>query len=70
MPDQTILCSDCHHPFTFTDKEATFYNSKGFQPPKRCKACRERKRQERGGESRSEQVTVKFPIEEERRRRR
>lgn len=41
--DVEIKCIEpsCPAYFTFTAKEAEFYESKGFQSnPKRCKACR------------------------------
>lgn len=44
--DITIICL-CGEPFTFTAGEQKFYESKGFQQPKRCPACRAKKRQER-----------------------
>lgn len=38
--DQTLACKDCRIDFVFTAGEAAFYADKGFQPPRRCKACR------------------------------
>jgi hypothetical protein len=38
--DQTLACKDCRIDFTFTVGEAAFYAEKGFQVPRRCKACR------------------------------
>jgi CxxC-x17-CxxC domain-containing protein len=49
--DQEIVCSDCSNPFTFTAQEAAFYTEKQFSPPKRCKPCREIRKQEKGGGS-------------------
>jgi CxxC-x17-CxxC domain-containing protein len=44
--DQQITCSDCGGVFTFTAGEQEFYSRKGFSsPPKRCKPCRETRRQ-------------------------
>lgn len=45
--DQTLSCSDCGAEFTFTGAEQTFYAEKGFGAPKRCPACREKKKAER-----------------------
>lgn len=42
--DLTIQCCDCSKPFTFTAGEQRYYHSKGLTPPKRCAACRERRR--------------------------
>jgi len=54
MPDQTLECTDCREPFTFTEREQAFYatklDAKTGQPwsaPKRCKPCREAKKQAR-----------------------
>ena len=38
--DKTLNCSECNKPFAFTAGEQRFYESKEFQPPKRCPACR------------------------------
>ncbi len=40
MADKTISCQDCGKEFIFTEEEQNYYNEKGFQSPKRCKACR------------------------------
>ena len=51
--DQTCECKDCSAEFVFTVGEKRFYESNGFQPPKRCKECRnKRKAQRDGGPSR------------------
>lgn len=39
--DQTLNCKDCKTDFVFTASEQKFYTDKGFQTPKRCKACRD-----------------------------
>ena len=50
MPDRTINCQDCGKDFVFSDEEQNYYNEKGFQDPKRCKACRmARKRRSQQG---------------------
>ncbi|MEB3205737.1 MAG: CxxC-x17-CxxC domain-containing protein [Vampirovibrionales bacterium] len=38
---QTLPCSDCGGEFVFTVEEQEFFNEKGFNPPRRCKPCRE-----------------------------
>lgn len=49
--DLTIVCQ-CGQPFTFSKGEQEFYNQRGFQPPKRCPACRiEKKRRSQEYES-------------------
>lgn len=40
MPDKTLTCVDCAQTFPFTEEEQTFFEGKGFNPPKRCKPCR------------------------------
>lgn len=52
MPDQTLECKDCGDDFTFSEKDQDFYKSKQFEPPKRCKPCRDaakKARQSQGG---------------------
>lgn len=46
--DKTIKCIDCGTEFTFTARDQEFYAEKGFtNEPKRCKACRDKKKAER-----------------------
>jgi len=48
--DREIPCVDCGQPFVFTAGEQAFYAQKGFQePPRRCKACRDARRQRKLG---------------------
>lgn len=50
--DKTLVCSDCGAEFTFTAGEQEFYASRGFtNEPRRCKACRESRKQQRGDAS-------------------
>lgn len=44
-----IVCSSCNNVFEFTQEEREFYDSKGFQPPRKCKPCRAAAKQNRGG---------------------
>jgi CxxC-x17-CxxC domain-containing protein len=46
---QEITCTVCGVNFPFTDEEQEFYQSKGFQPPRKCKPCRDAAKQSRGG---------------------
>lgn len=51
MSDTEITCQDCQTPFLFTEKEQDFYSEKGFSPPKRCRHCRQaRKNNQASGE--------------------
>ena len=48
--DRNITCVDCGQEFVFTASEQAFYAEKGFtDAPKRCKACRQARKTERGG---------------------
>ena len=47
LQDQQITCIDCGTAFTFTVGEQQFYNAQHFSPPKRCKTCREKRKQQR-----------------------
>ena len=51
--DRTITCSDCGQSFTFTAEEQSFYAERGFQEPKRCKACRDARKSRGPGGGRS-----------------
>ena len=44
-----ITCAACGTGFPFTDEEQSFYESKGFQPPRKCKPCRDAAKQNRNG---------------------
>ena len=58
--DQQLMCSDCGQAFTFTADDQSFFREHGYSTPKRCKPCRQAKKQEQagggggGGYSRSE----------------
>jgi CxxC-x17-CxxC domain-containing protein len=47
--DQQITCSDCGQDFTFTAADQTFFQERGYSTPKRCKPCRQAKKNEQGG---------------------
>lgn len=49
MADLQLQCSDCGQDFEFSERDQEFFESKGFSQPKRCKACRAKKKEERGG---------------------
>lgn len=49
MPDIDIACTVCGESFAFTEEEQEFYESKGFQQPKKCKPCRDEAKRNRGG---------------------
>ena len=46
--DKTITCVDCNCEFVFTARDQEFYQEHGFNnEPKRCKACRDKKKAEK-----------------------
>ncbi|MBI4308490.1 MAG: zinc-ribbon domain containing protein [Chloroflexi bacterium] len=48
--DKTMTCSDCGATFTFSASEQELFAQKGYtHEPKRCPACREARKAERGG---------------------
>lgn len=47
MPDQNLVCHDCGHTFIFSEGQQRFFEEKGFQPPKRCRKCLDRRKKER-----------------------
>ncbi len=48
MEDKTLVCQDCGQEFVFTAGEQAFYQEKGFgNEPKRCKACRDKRKAQR-----------------------
>ena len=49
MPATEIVCTVCGVGFPFTEEEQEFYDSKGFQPPRKCKPCRDEAKRNRGG---------------------
>ena len=59
--DRLVKCVDCESEFVFTAGEQLFYADKGFKnEPKRCKPCKAKRNQARGGEGhrRTETTTV------------
>lgn len=44
MSDETIICADCGRSFIWSLEEQRFYRERNFERPKRCKACRERRK--------------------------
>ncbi len=48
--DKQLTCAECGEKFTWTAKGQAFFAEKGFTEPKRCKGCREaRKERQPGG---------------------
>ena len=49
MPDLEITCAECGTSFPFTEREQDYYRERGLSHPKRCKPCRDARRQNFGG---------------------
>jgi len=49
LEDRELTCSDCGEAFVFTARDQEFFQSKGFQEPKRCPACRRSRKSQRDG---------------------
>lgn len=49
------ICRDCNAPFFLSENEALFFAQRGLDSPKRCKACRLKRRAERQQEQTREQ---------------
>ena len=45
--DTDIDCADCGQTFTWTAEQQEFYRIKALSAPKRCKACREKRKAEK-----------------------
>ena len=43
---RTLKCVDCGAEFEFSERDAIFYQEKGWEPPRRCKTCRLKKHPE------------------------
>ena len=41
MKDISMCCGDCKETFIFSVKNQTYYALKGYEPPERCRSCRE-----------------------------
>jgi CxxC-x17-CxxC domain-containing protein len=47
--DIQLTCSDCGQDFTFTAADQAFFQERGYSTPKRCKNCRQAKKNDQGG---------------------
>lgn len=47
--DMQLTCSDCGQEFTFTAADQAFFRERGYSTPKRCKPCRQAKKNDQGG---------------------
>lgn len=62
MEDTEIVCAACNTPFVFTASEQAYYAERGFQLPKRCRACRQARRKGRRGTDRASAISGSIPI--------
>ena len=46
IQDLQLICSDCGQEFTFTSEDQAFFQERGYSAPKRCKVCRQAKKNE------------------------
>jgi CxxC-x17-CxxC domain-containing protein len=47
--DLQLTCSDCGREFTFSGEDQAFFQERGYSAPKRCKTCRQAKKNEQSG---------------------
>jgi len=47
--DQQLICIECDQEFTFSSEDKAFFQKQGYSTPKRCKACRQAKKNDQGG---------------------
>ena len=47
--DLQLTSSDCGREFTFTSEDQAFFQERGYSAPKRCKNCRQARKNEQGG---------------------
>jgi hypothetical protein len=45
LQDEQIPCCDCLEFFVWTCGQQRYFRDKGLHPPKRCPACRQKKRE-------------------------
>lgn len=48
MESEFIQCVDCKEEFEHDERDQEFFANKGFEKPKRCKPCRQKKKQRFG----------------------
>jgi CxxC-x17-CxxC domain-containing protein len=48
IQDLQMTCSDCGQEFMFSGEDQAFFQERGYSAPKRCKACRQAKKNEQG----------------------
>jgi CxxC-x17-CxxC domain-containing protein len=61
---QELPCKDCGATFVFEDEEQERYARDGFEPPKRCKACRAARRKDKPAPPPKPEPDAKKPLHE------
>lgn len=44
MADINLICVECKNTFYFSERDQVFFAEKGFQQPKRCYGCRQKRK--------------------------
>jgi CxxC-x17-CxxC domain-containing protein len=47
--DKMVTCVDCGAEFAFSARDQAFYQERGYQAPRRCKTCRDKRKNAQGG---------------------
>ncbi|MBI2448617.1 zinc-ribbon domain containing protein [Candidatus Microgenomates bacterium] len=60
--DQTLECQECGNEFVWDKSEQAYFAKKGFkEAPRRCRACRAKKKQEqKAEEAKEKEITCKI----------
>jgi hypothetical protein len=45
--DELLTCQDCGDTFIYTARDKAFFAQRDYPPPRRCRPCRDAKRQRR-----------------------
>ncbi len=63
MSEETIRCADCGRDFKHSEKDQAFFQERGFSAPKRCKDCRQAKKDQRAssGEGHDKRGDIQQP---------
>ena len=47
--DKIVICKLCKTEFKLSDDQQAWFKAQGFSEPKRCKACRDKRRADKSG---------------------
>lgn len=61
MPDKQLVCVQCKQGFVFEEGEQKFFTERGFSEPKRCKGCRQAKKEDRQRQEEAQKVNAPVP---------